>query len=77
MSEKGFFAGVDSAPGIDNYPPSEIRSIYHITNSPTTRNYNTTTTNIFQSSVDHAMEARDSSIAWSTEDWNMLAMVVL
>ena len=61
MFEKGFFAGVESALGLNDYPPSEIQSVYHSNNSPTTRNNNVTTATIVQYSVDHAMEARDAS----------------
>ena len=45
--QKGLFAGVKSAPGLDNYPPPEIKSSYHSNNSNTTINNGPTITTIF------------------------------
>ena len=62
MLKKGFFAGVESAPGLDKYPPAEIESGYQRNNYPKNINDDTTITTILQSAVDHAMETRYASI---------------
>ena len=62
MFEKGFFAGVKSAPGLDDYPPSEIESSYHSNTSPKIRNGDANITTTVQSTVDHEMKEIDASI---------------
>ena len=57
MSKKGFFAGIDSAPGIDDYQPVEIETRHHSTG----RDYATIATMV-KSAMDKEMEARDTPI---------------
>ena len=54
IPEKGFFDGVESALGINNYPPVDIETRHHITSSD-----NYTVSSLEKSAVDQAMEARD------------------
>ena len=54
--EKRFFAGVESAPGIYNYPTVEIESLHHRTSSD-----NTTIYTLVKYAVDQATEAIDAS----------------
>ena len=56
MFKKGFYAGVESAPGIDNYPPVEIETLHHTTISD-----DATVDTLEKSAVYQAMEARDAS----------------
>ena len=60
--EKGFFVGVESDPGLDKYPQSEIESGYHSNKSLTNRNDDVTIAAVVQYDVDHAMEAKAASI---------------
>ena len=56
MFEKWLFAGIDYEPEIDYYPPVEIETCQHRTNSD-----NATTAIMIKSAVDQAMEAWDTT----------------
>ena len=56
MFEKGFFTGVESALGIDDYPPMEIENCHHRNSSN-----NATISTLMKSDVYQAMEARDTT----------------
>ena len=59
MYEKGFYAGVESAPGPSDFIPSEVGSTY----SPVTSNDGETIATIVQTAVAQALEARDNNSA--------------
>ena len=56
MFEKGFFTGVESALGIDDYPTMEIENCHHRNSSN-----NATISTLMKSDVYQAMEARDTT----------------
>ena len=56
MFEKGLFAGVESVPGIDDYPLVDIETLQH-----STRSKNATIYTLVKSAVEQAMEARDTT----------------
>ena len=56
MFENGLFAGVDSVPDFEDYPPVEIETRKHITHSD-----NATITTMVKSVVDQSTEAGDTT----------------